>query len=463
MNKIIGPLFLAVMVVLCIVSWKNIYTMNDRKDAEYITCIEKAEKYESKKIYIDAIETYREALEMRPDNIEIAYKIAELYDTLGEEENYLKALREAYMMNPGDMNTCEILIAAALEEDEYDTAYADVQRALQQETCTGEWKEKMEDHLVQLHCMKDRQYYFRFDSIGEFAFPPGDTTSATVRTGDFYGVVDLEGTYILEPEYDDAGKFGSGYIPVLKDEEYFYVDTAAYRRRVPDFDASWLGSFSEGYAPFIHGEKEADGTASEKKGLYGYLDTDMNKYAVAFLNAGMFSNGYAAVQEQDGGWLLIDTSFMPAFEHRFEDILMDENGYATRYGVFWGKNDGLYYLCDFGGNVLSEGYEEVKVFASDEPCAVKTSNGLWGYVGHDGKLVTDGIYLDAKSYSCGYAPVKLDEREYVDEPSWCLIDKDGNIIYDEEYVDDMSVVSYAGSFVITLDDSIQTIWMHLYD
>lgn len=75
MNKIIGPLFLAVMVVLCIVSWKNIYTMNDRKDAEYITCIEKAEKYESKKIYIDAIETYREALEMRPDNIEIAYKI----------------------------------------------------------------------------------------------------------------------------------------------------------------------------------------------------------------------------------------------------------------------------------------------------------------------------------------------------------------------------------------------------
>lgn len=463
MNKIIGPLFLAVMVVLCIVSWKNIYTMNDRKAAEYSDCIEKAEKFESKKIYIDAIDTYREALEMRPGNIDVAYRIAELYKKLDDEENYLISLREAYMMDTGNMETCAVLIDAAFAEEEYDLAYTDVQRALQQVTCTGEWKEKMDNYLLELKKVKDRQYYFRFESIGEFAFPPGDTTSAVVRTGDYYGVVDLEGQYILEPAYDDAGELGEGFIPVSKDGEYFYVDTSAYRRRVPDFDASWLGSFSEGYAPFVQGEKNADGTASDKKGLYGYLDTDMNSYAVAFVNAGMFSNGYAAVQEQEGGWLLIDTSFVPAFEQRFEDILMDENGYAARYGVFWGKKDGLYYLHDLQGNQLSEGYEEVKVFASDEPCAVKTANGLWGYVDHDGKLVTDGIYLDAKSYSCGYAPVRLDEREYVDEPSWYLIDTEGNVIYDEEYVEDMSVVSYAGSYVIKYDSTIQTIWMHMYE
>lgn len=463
MNKMIGPLFLAVMVILCIVSWKNIYSMNGRKDAEYSNCIERAEKLESKKIYIEAIDVYRKALEMQPENADIAYKISELYNKLGEEENFLIALRDAYRMNPDDMESCDILINAAIDSAEYDTAYADVQFALQQETCTGLWKEKMDDYMIQLRSVKDKQYYIRFDSIGEFAFPANDISSAVISSGDYYGVVDLEGACILEPKYKYAGNYGNGYIPVSDGIEYFYVDTENYRRRIPDFETEWLGSFSEGYAPFIHGDKNADGTASEKSGLYGYLDTEMKSYAVDFRNAGQFSNGYAAVQEEDGGWLLIDTSFIPAFEQRFDDILMDENGYSTQYGVFWGKKDGLYYLHDLHGNQLSDGYETVELFASYEPCAVKTSNGLWGYISHDGELVIDGIYIEAKSYCCGYAPVRLDEREFVDDPMWCLIDDAGNEVLTDEYADDMSVLSYAGSYVIKVDDMIQIAWMHIYD
>ena len=462
MKKIIGPVLLAAMILLCIISWKNILSMNSEEEAAYVSVIEQAEKYESKKIYIDAISSYQEALDMQPDNTEIAYKIADLYNALGEYENYLNALRKAYEMDLSNMETGAILIEAAIANEEFDNAYADAQRALSQGSCTGKWKEKMEAYVVSLRRVVDNVYYLQADEISDFAYPSADTISASVRVGDWYGVVDLDGQFILDAQYDSAGVLGSGYVPVTQDGEYFYVDTSAYRRKVPDFSVKWLGSFAEGYAPFQHGDWNADGTSAECKGLYGYLDTDMNAYAVVYTEAGAFCNGYAPVKK-DGVWMLIDDSFEPAFGLTFDEILMDENGYATRYGVFWGKTEGKYYLYDLAGNQLSEGYTEVKPFASYEPCAVKTSNGKWGFLAMDGTIAKEGLYKEAESYSCGYAPIVLDTESDEEFASWSLMDTDGNVVYEGEYIDRMTPLSPYGSFVVEQDDSVRIVWMHLYN
>lgn len=451
MKKMAGPLVLVLMLVLCIGSWKNIFAANGKEDRTYQSYLQQAEHYEEKKIYIDAIAFYQSAQKMQPDNLELTYKIADLYQKLGEEENYLEQLRKAYSKNPEDLDSCKILIEAALEEKEYQTAYDDVQTALQQENCTDEWKATMESYLLQLRAVVQYQKYLSVSEIKPYAYPTDAIASAVVKIDGKYGVVNADNELILDAEYEDAGNLGGGFFPVCQDGEYCYVDTDAYRRRVPDFAVAWLGSFAEGYAPFQMAEKNEKSDAypeeipKDELGKYGYLDTDMKAYAVEYNYAGMFSNGCAAV-EKDGKWMLIDKEMKQVGKETFEEILVDENGYSTRYGVFWGKKDGKFYLYDLSGKQLSDtGYTAVKPFASQEPCAVQMDNGKWGFVSVKGEQELEGTYPDAKSYSCGYAPVQ-------EADGWTLIDTDSNVMLEDTY-DEMSVVYADDSFVTVKDVS----------
>ncbi|WP_295219010.1 WG repeat-containing protein [Ruminococcus sp.] len=460
MKKLVGPLVLVLMIVLCFGSWKNILSVNGKEEAAYDACIEKAEKYEAKKIYIDAIYAYQDAQTMRPENLDLTYKIASLYEELGETENYLSTLRKAYTKNPQDMETCQILIEASLEEEDYQTAYKDVQTALRQESCTDRWKETMENYMLRLHSVVSYEEYLGYDAIGKYVFPmDGTAASAVVQLNGAYGVAGADSDLMLDVVYEDAGFLGGGYFPVCQDGEYCYVDKDAYRRRVPDFAVNWLGSFSENYAPFQMGTEDTleQEIPDEQKGKYGYLDTDMQAYHVEYTYAGCFSNGYAAV-EQDGKWMLINSEFQPVGNETFEDILVDENGFSTQYGVFWGKTDGKYALYDLEGKRLSEeAYTEVKPFASREACAVKMQNGRWGFVTIDGKTQLEGTYEDANSYCCGYASVKL-------EDGWTLIDAEENVMLEDTYLS-MTPVYADGSFVAVLDeeDILVHVWMYQYD
>ena len=288
MKKMAGPLVLVLMLVLCIGSWKNIFAANGKEERTYQSYLQQAERYEEKKIYIDAITAYQSAQKMQPDNLELTYKIADLYQKLGEEENYLEQLRKAYSKNPEDLDSCKILIEGALEEKEYQTAYDDVQTALQQKNCTDEWKTTMENYLLQLRAVVQYQKYLSVSEIKPYAYPTDAIASAVVKIDGKYGVVNADNELILDAEYEDAGNLGCGFFPVCQDGEYCYVDTDAYRRRVPDFAVAWLGSFAEGYAPFRMAEKTEKSDAypeeipKDELGKYGYLDTDMKAYAVEY-------------------------------------------------------------------------------------------------------------------------------------------------------------------------------------
>lgn len=459
MKKLAGPFALILMIVLCFGSWKNILSVNGKEKAAYEACIEKAEQYEAKKIYIDAIYAYQDAQAMQPDNLDLSYKIADLYEKLGESENYFAVLREVYAKNPQDLESCQVLIEASLEEEDYQAAYRYVQSALQQETCIDAWKETMENYMLQLRSVIAYQEYLGYDAVGKYVFPTdGTAASAVVQLDGAYGVVGSGSDFLLEAFYEDAGFLGNGYFPVCQDGEYFYVDEDAYRRRVPDFAVTWLGSFSENYAPFQMGRKDTSEQKipDDQKGKYGYLDTEMQPYHVEYTYAGSFSNGRTAV-EQDGKWMLIDSEFQPVGDQTFQEILVDENGFSTQYGVFWGKKNDKYALYDLNGKRISEDeYIEVKPFASTDACAVKMQNGLWGFITIDGEVQLEGTYEDANSYCCGYASVKLDD-------GWTLIDTDGNIMLEELY-QSMTQVYSDGSFVAALDtdDILVHVWMYQY-
>lgn len=457
MKKLAGPLALVLMVVLCIGSWSKILTMDDDKAKAYQSCIAQAEKYTQKKIYIDAIASYREALKLQPENLDLVYQIADLYEKLGETENYHSTLREILQKNPGDMAAYDVLLQASLDEKEYDMAYHYAKAALAQDSCEEEWQTKMNAYIDLLHTMTDSRRYLSFETIQAYFHPSdGSAASAVVQAEGKYGVIGLDGEYLLEPEYEDAGVLGSGYFPVCQDGEYFYVDKNAYRRKVPDYAVTWLGSFSEGYAPFQQGETNADGSKADNAGKYGYLDVNLNHTVAAYDYAGGFYHDRAAVQ-QDGKWMLIDKEFQQVGSESFAEILVDENGFCSQHGVFWAKVGDRYYLYNLDAQRISEiGFSSVKLFASEQPCAVQLADGSWGFITKDGTVQDALTYADAESYCLGYAPVQPEDS------GWRLANPQGMYMLEEEF-SEMRPLDADGSFLAVSEDVLTRIWMHRYE
>ena len=82
-------------------------------------------------------------------------------------------------------------------------------------------------------------------------------------------------------------------------------------------------------------------------------------------------------------------------------------------------------MYDKNGKCLSEGYDDAKMFASNEPAAVK-KNGKWGYIDNKGKIVIEPAYEDADSFSIGYAP-------FCENGKWGCIDKKGVVLIKPQF------------------------------
>lgn len=458
MKKMMGILFLVLMIVLSLGSWKKIRAANGREERTYQSYMDMAEKFEGKKIYIDAIAQYENAYEMSEDP-ELLYKISDLYLELGEEDHYYTTLQRINSKCPDDFTNTELLIQNEIEKKEYDIAYQYAVQALSLESCDDEWQEKMNEYIHQLHTVADAVKYLKYDASRPYVFPTdGSAATSVVQLDGNYTAVSENATPLLEGIYDDLGFYGDGYYPACIDGEYCYIDTNEYRRRVPDFSVTWLGSFSEKYAAFCHGEKDENGESSEKKGLYGYLDVDMHSYAVQYKFAGTFYNGYAAVEDTDGKWYLIDHDFQKINDTGFDEILMDENGISTYGSVFWGKQNGEYALYGVDGSRRGEDtFSEVKLFKTEEPCAVKFSNGLWGFYTVDGKAEVQGTYTDALSYAAGIAGVKAEGEEF-----WTVIESDQRVIFDDS-LEQIYEILPDRSFLAKSQEVNMHVYMHKYE
>ena len=233
-------------------------------------------------------------------------------------------------------------------------------------------------------------------------------------------------------KYEEIGLPGQDVIPIYQDSEWYYINMNGYRKLVPDNSAEYLGTFHNNYAP------------AKVNGVYGYLDKKMQESHFEYEYAGCFSNGIAAVKK-DGKWAVIDTSFKNVTGFDFDEILIDDYGFCSVYDVFFAKQGDKYYLYDTAGNRLSEGFEDAKLFASDEPAAVK-KDGKWGFVSKSGETLLEFKYEDANSFSLGYAP-------YCEKGKWGCIDENGAVLIKPEF-DDLKPFSNNG-YALAESDGIQ--------
>lgn len=437
MNKAMPLIILMIMLLMLIVSWNNVFSFKGGLKAEYNEHITAAEAYMEKEIYIDAVKEYEAALDLQPDNYEVALKIMNLYKELGDKKAYIEACQNAINADKRQVKPYIEIADYYIESSNYSKAY----KFLKQANDNIKENEDIRQRLIKIRS----QYNLltvEYDTFsGWYYGSDAEYGYAKVSIDGKYGLLKSDNKATIKCEYDDVGLLMNGVLPVKRNDEYFYVTAEGYRKLVTDDSASYLGTFSSTYAP------------AEINGKYGYIDKKVKEHHFEYDYAGCFSNEIAAVQK-DGKWAVINTSFKNVTDYIFDEILLDEYGFCSTYGVFFAKQDGKYYLYNKEGEKISDGFEDAKLFASNEPAAVKL-NGKWGFISKSGEIVIEPTYEDADSFSLGYAP-------FLENGKWGCIDEDGVVLI-EPIFDEMKPFAKNGYALVKVDGIQKFAVVNIYE
>ncbi|MBQ9907035.1 MAG: WG repeat-containing protein [Oscillospiraceae bacterium] len=414
MKRLLPLIVLLVMCAMLLVSWSNISATRTEVAEKYKSLMAQGELYEEKRIYIDAVKQYDAALKLRPD-YQLALHVSDLYSELKNDKGYINSLDTAITCDPLNPEPYFKIIDFYKDNGEPDKLYRALLRAKEalsaSDQMTDEQKKRIRTEL-QLLLGDITVYHATYESCSGFHRYEGKGSSyIKVCVEGKYGLLDAKMNKYMEPTTEDCGYPNGGLIPIRKNGEYYFIDTAGHRKIVSDKPASVIGSFGGGVAPL------------QVDGKYGYIDTKMRESHYEYEFAGSFEKGIAPVK-QNGKWFVINKQFQPVGPN-FDEILVDEYGYCSPYGVYFGKSGNTWGMYSTAGAKIADGFEEVRQFASNQPAAVK-KDGKWCFVTLSGEIVLETEYEDADSFSIGYAPV-------LKNGLWGCIDREGEIIVNPQF------------------------------
>lgn len=216
---------------------------------------------------------------------------------------------------------------------------------------------------------------FIFDVAGDFK-----NGYAVVNKDEKYGLVNLTGSYNIEPEYEDLSFIGNGILKAQNEEEQWGVLDVQGNVILPFlYDA--IGEFSEHRALIA------------KNGKCGFIDETgaivipiIYRYSGIMLTTGKFNGGFSFLQQ------------------KYKSIIIDTTGYQI--SIFGSE--------DYGPP--SGGFIPVR------------KNRKWGFSDMSGKIKIPVKYEAAESFYNGYAKIKLNKMTGV-------IDSTGSIFIQALYED----------------------------
>lgn len=387
-------------------AWWSTLDTTVTEPAKYEAYLKEAQAYEEKGIYYDAILAYREALVYQPDSMSIYLKIADDYKKLEDFEEFENTCSSAISLG-GDNETAIFTLADYyIESGQKQEAISLLKRQIEKKENNEALKEKLNT------------------LAGGYQALSGEYESISVSCNGYmrvtydekYGMLDSEGHKVINPQYDAIGLFGTnGFAPVKDGENWYYIDTNNYKRRMPDEPYDSLGVVSQGILP------------AEKEGKWGYLNEDFQQVSeLEYDGATPFLNGIAAVKKGEK-WALINNEMEIFTDYVFDEVVTDEWGFCSRNEVVFVRSGEQYMLLDKEGKQLgTEVFEKASPFISSQPAAVM-QGGKWGFVSVKGEIVMECHFQNAGSFSeIGYAPAS-------DGDSWGYIGSSGDFILEPEF------------------------------
>lgn len=405
------------MVVLLGLCWYVTAETYLGSSGKYKEAMAQAKALEEKKIYIRAIDSYKEALSYKSSDFHAMYGIAQDYKNLKDEEAYENQMH-SILINLGPNET------ALKELYQY---YMDTNCKNDAAELVYDLKKKYpEDSLVD-SLYEERKGDYEELFIGYEYISSYNEQYAIYKSGRLKGLLDQEGDIVVEAEYDEIA-YPAGDrkdIAVVSENSAYYINEKGYKVDEPDEKYTYLSGIG------------SNSILAQKNGKYGYLDSSYReKTKFEWEDATKIYDKLGAVKK-DGKWALINEKFELQTGYIYDDVLYDEWRRCSVNQVVWVNKGGKYQLVDKTGALLTENiYEDVKMFAGKQPCAVK-KDGKWGFVDLTGKEVIKPAYEGADSFNKDFAPV-MDSHSM-----WGMIDLNNKVALDYTF-DELKPLNSAG-------------------
>lgn len=212
----------------------------------------------------------------------------------------------------------------------------------------------------------------RYENARAFS-PKGGSALAAVQVGGRWGYIDLDGSFVIPPKYQDAGDFSDGWDPNAKvaassssvapvkiGGKWGYIDRTGRMLISPRFDYAYC--FSDGAAAVFY------------NGRVGYIDRS-GIYAInpKYTRGGPFRNGLAPVCDTAGKWGYVNKKGKEPIPRFLNGAGEFSDGLAPAVASSrWG------YIDASGEVVLPSMFDEAQPFS--EGLAAVNQDGVWGYI-----------------------------------------------------------------------------------
>ena len=193
-----------------------------------------------------------------------------------------------------------------------------------------------------------------------------------------YGFVGLDGSMVVNTQYDAAKDFSDGYAAVKQNGKWGFIDKKGTIKIKPQFND--VLSFHEGMAAFY------DGTS------WGYIDMD-GKYAIApqFSFARNFNDGLALVGMGNSlgyidatGKIVINPQFTEAYDFNDGLAKIKQN---RKYG----------YIDKDGKFIINPQFDNAYDFIGD--VAIASNNNIYGLIDKAGKYLVNPKFAAVLDYN----------------------------------------------------------------
>jgi len=405
------------LIILMALAWYQLNNTAMAKENEYKNYIEEAERYEREGILTYAQKNYMSALKIK-DTAEVRFKVADCIRG-NDEREYMKYCQKILEDYPYNVEVYERLAKYYQEKKDFKSCFEILDIAKKRKLDSGTLN-AVEKEIAYEYTFG----YTTYDDVS--AFIEG---YCAVKKKDKFGFVNTSGKLVIDCNFKKVSSFCDGFAAVVDQEDMIYfIDTDGNKAIATSKDSGYteFGMISDGVMTAV------------LNGKYIYLDKSFNKlfgdydFATAMNKVAAVKNG--------SSWEIIDKDGKTVGNKKYEDVIIDENGYACRKNRLFVKDGGGYKMLDTAGNVvLDQVFEDARLFSSGTLAAVKI-NDRWGFVDQNGSIIIEPKYDEARSFSYGLAAVKIAGK-------WGFIDETGEIKINAEFYDAKDFTKEGSCFV----------------
>lgn len=238
---------------------------------------------------------------------------------------------------------------------------------------------------------------------------------AIVKQNDRMEIVNSELKYLENIEYDFISYYSGDKFAVSDGSRAYFIDANGSKYLDSNKNYTKVFAINEGRGVAVLHDK------------YKYVNSVYQEIYGDYDYGTSYSNGIAAVKNKDT-WFIIDMNGQKINNEIYHDILVDEDNFCSKKGLFFGQQNDQYYLYNTEGKkVVDIGFEDAEPFFEDTMTAVKI-NGKWGFINTEGEIVIEPQYDEARTFGNGLAAVKIDG-------GWGFINKSNKLVIDTVFQD----------------------------